>query len=475
VALAEAFNHHRAVVVSGGAGTGKSRLAAEYSHQSKGEGFWTTAGTTLIQTLVVLAPHLGVLLSEGSDAEVAEQVQIRLGQLTQEKQDTLLWVVDNVGDLNLVNELAAAVGSWRLLVTTRDSRSQLLPRSIAFVELQALDIDPAVALLCSRRRDSSLDAQDPLLKEVAEAVGRLSLALEMLAVRLGEEWQTPQRIKDQLRQAPNPVQMEVFQEAAGGASIPRADGVFAIISGTLETLSPTVREQISPLGYVANVPVPKELFVALTELDEEGLDRLMRECHRQSVLSRVNNQVVIHALTVAALQATSGGDDLPLARTFSRAGNRLVSIGQGNPIALRLEIAHYEQILEHGSKAWGVEDNDVLGFSNSLANGYRTLGRYQEAVELDEETLRVRERALGPEHPDTLQSRNNLASDYRELGRYQEAVELDEETLRVRERVLGPEHPDTLESRNNLADGYRAVGGDGEADELESKIEQGRF
>jgi hypothetical protein len=142
VALAEAFNHHRAVVVSGGAGTGKSRLAAEYSHQSKGEGFWTTAGTTLIQTLVVLAPHLGVPLSGGSDAEVAGQVQIRLGQLTQEKQDTLLWVVDNVGDLNLVNELAAAVGSLRLLVTTRDSRSQLLPRSIAFVELQPLESTP---------------------------------------------------------------------------------------------------------------------------------------------------------------------------------------------------------------------------------------------------------------------------------------------------------------------------------------------
>jgi hypothetical protein len=149
--LAEAFSHYRVVVVSGGAGTGKSRLAAEYSHQSKAEGFWTTAGTALVQTLVALAPSLGIPLSEGSDAEVRRQVQRRLGQLTQEKQDTLLWVVDNVGDLNLVNELAAA-GSLRLLVTTRDSRSQLLPGSVAFVELQPLDIDPAVALLCSRRR-----------------------------------------------------------------------------------------------------------------------------------------------------------------------------------------------------------------------------------------------------------------------------------------------------------------------------------
>jgi hypothetical protein len=78
---------------------------------------------------------------------------------------------------------------------------------------------------------------------------------------------------------------------------------------------------------------------------------------------------------------------------------------------------------------------------------------------------------LGPEHPATLSSRNNLAAGYRDLGRYQEAVELDEETLAIMERVLGPEHPDTLSSRQGLASGYRAVGRDREADELESKVE----
>jgi hypothetical protein len=277
-------------------------------------------------------------------------------------------------------------------------------------------------------------------------------------VRLGEERQTPQRIIDQLRQAPNSVQMEVFQQTADGASVPRADGVFATISGTLEILSPQVREWISPLGYVANVPIPEDLLVALTELDEEELDLLMRECSRQSVLSWVDNQVVIHALTVAALQATNEEDDLPLVMTFSLARDRLVSIVGDNPVALRLEIAHYEQILEHGSRSWGLEDSDVLGFSNNLANGYQSLGRYQEAAALHEETLAIMERVLGPEHPNTLSSRNNLASGYQDLGRYQEAVELHEETLAIMERVLGPEHPDTLHSRNNLAIDYRNLG-----------------
>jgi DNA-binding NarL/FixJ family response regulator len=48
-------------------------------------------------------------------------------------------------------------------------------------------------------------------------------------------------------------------------------------------------------------------------------------------------------------------------------------------------------------------------------------------VELDEETLRIRERVLGPEHPDTLSSRHNLAGDYYHLRRYQRTGELDSE------------------------------------------------
>ena len=97
------------------------------------------------------------------------------------------------------------------------------------------------------------------------------------------------------------------------------------------------------------------------------------------------------------------------------------------------------------------------------------LGRYQEAIELDQRTLEIMERVLGPEHPYTLISRNNLAVCYRGLGRAPEAVELDERTLEIRERGLGPEHPYTLSSRNNLAIDYRALGRHADAERMEDK------
>ena len=73
---------------------------------------------------------------------------------------------------------------------------------------------------------------------------------------------------------------------------------------------------------------------------------------------------------------------------------------------------HYQNMLEQTRKLLGPEDADVLGFGNNLALGYYSLGRYNEAIRLDEETLSIRERVLGPEHPDTLESRSNLAIGY---------------------------------------------------------------
>jgi hypothetical protein len=46
---------------------------------------------------------------------------------------------------------------------------------------------------------------------------------------------------------------------------------------------------------------------------------------------------------------------------------------------------------------------------------------------------------------------NGLACVYREVGRYEEAVELFQETLNVRTRVFGEEHPDTLQTLFGMA------------------------
>ncbi len=90
---------------------------------------------------------------------------------------------------------------------------------------------------------------------------------------------------------------------------------------------------------------------------------------------------------------------------------------------------------------------------NNLANFYRELGRFPEAIALQAEALRRQEATLGPDHPDTLLSMSNLAVAYKDAGRLDEALPLLQETLKRRRAKLGPDHPETLVSMSNLAAG----------------------
>ncbi|MDR0178454.1 tetratricopeptide repeat protein, partial [Actinomyces oris] len=63
-------------------------------------------------------------------------------------------------------------------------------------------------------------------------------------------------------------------------------------------------------------------------------------------------------------------------------------------------------------------------------------------------------------------TRNNLASAYQAAGRLDEAITLQEQTLKDFENLLGPNNPLTQALRDNLAGAYRAAGRFDDADSL---------
>ena len=455
--IGQAFKNHRAVVVSGGAGTGKTRLAAEYIHGIKKARIWTSAAPTADGTYAALAPALEVDTGDLDEAGIATRVKDGLAGMPA----STMWAIDGLPDLSFVNALIGESGQIRLLLTTRDARRELLLESATMIELEPVDPEAAVSILCSRR---GADPDHPLLGEIAEAVGRLPLALEMLAIRLREPTRSPRTVLDEIGRAPTTIQFDAFMKEAE-TSIPRAEGVFNTVATTLSSLDPATRTVISGFGYVADAPVPEELALALLGLGEEEFRDLLGECQRQSLLSYAEGTVVVHALTSAGIAATNreGAFDVAL----EAATGRLSTINRDDPVAMRVEVIHYEAFRRHAVRLSGSESSTSLRLANNLAIGCRALGRNKDAARLDEETLEIRERVLGPEHPHTLVSRNNLAVGYRALGRNEDAVRLHEETLEIRERVLGREHPDTLTSRSNLAIGYRALDREEEAEQLE--------
>jgi len=448
--LSKAFKSQRTVVLSGGPGVGKSQLAAECTYDSRRKGFWSPGGENVIQTFVALAEQLGVDQEERTEEQIFNDVRRRLLEFPRKD----LWVVDNLASLDQVNSILAESGEVRLLVTTRDSRNHLLPEDVVSQQVGVLEAGPAVNLL---RRGTRYDSADPILREIVEEVGQLPLAVEMLSFQLRAEWQTPAGLLEEIRGAPTAVQLTRFRESAKEANISNEGGVLAAIRGPLENLPQDLRQRLSPLGYIADLPMSRDFLKAMTGLeDDTALNNLLEECNRRSILAFANEQVTIHSLTAAAIAATN--DEQAMETALVRAAPRLAAIRQNDFPALRRELPHYEVMYSQAKNVVPAEDTNLLWFSNSLANAYSDGGRYKEAIALHGETLRTLERVLGLEHPDTLNSSNNLAAAYGDAGRYEEAIHLFEETLRVREGVLGPEHPDTLGSRNNLAATYGDAG-----------------
>ena len=100
---------------------------------------------------------------------------------------------------------------------------------------------------------------------------------------------------------------------------------------------------------------------------------------------------------------------------------------------------------------------------NNLADTYRSLGRYREGAQLNEDALALGKARLAPDHPETLRGMNYLASNYDGLGRHEDALTLREESLRRHRGTFGPLHSDTLSCMRQYAWSLVKVGRGAEA------------
>jgi tetratricopeptide (TPR) repeat protein len=103
---------------------------------------------------------------------------------------------------------------------------------------------------------------------------------------------------------------------------------------------------------------------------------------------------------------------------------------------------------------------------NLLAKSLRMDERYEEARELYERSLAVRERVLGKWHPNVATSLNNLGAMLTGIGQYEDVEPMLKRALAIDKKVYGAEHPRVATDLNNLAVLYNAQGRTGEAEKL---------
>lgn len=107
-----------------------------------------------------------------------------------------------------------------------------------------------------------------------------------------------------------------------------------------------------------------------------------------------------------------------------------------------------------GRRDVGISRPDLVQVAmqlNLLAKALRMEGRYDEARELYERSLAVREQCLGRWHPNVATSLNNLGAMLTSIGVYADAEPLLNRALEIDRKVYGRDHPRVATDFNNLA------------------------
>jgi len=111
---------------------------------------------------------------------------------------------------------------------------------------------------------------------------------------------------------------------------------------------------------------------------------------------------------------------------------------------------------------------------HTLADVYKNLGRFDDAIAFQQSAVTMRRRVLGEDDPDTLRSINNLGGMLDAGGRPAEAEAAWREALEKRRRVLGDDDAETFSTMSNLGNLLRDQGKFAEAEPLLKAALDGR-
>lgn len=131
--------------------------------------------------------------------------------------------------------------------------------------------------------------------------------------------------------------------------------------------------------------------------------------------------------------------------------------------------ALFEETARLAAQVHGAEHPERLTALNNLAAALLDQGRYAKAIPILRDLVELQAKRNGQDHADYATALNNLAAAHQAIGDLSGAVGLAAGCVEVREKVLGPDHPDTISALNNLAGLYFQQG---RADRAEPLFQQ---
>lgn len=263
-------------LIVGGAGTGKSQLAAEYvwrfgSGSFSGGLVWIDADlepgalvAELHGVLTELDPGTSPLGDLGSDEKAQRrEIERRLDAAVAALPDgrRVLWVVDNLPESSADGApvpLTDFCPVWRrvsLLATTRRTGTRGLD---AVVALGELDVDPAVVLLTQPPVDKRA-LEDGGWREIARWVGCLPLALKPLHDSLADGYLAPAELLAKARSTEPAAAVDAEVDALRDEiASPFLRGISEALDISYRNLSrqPLLQQTAHTISWLSPVPVP---------------------------------------------------------------------------------------------------------------------------------------------------------------------------------------------------------------------------
>jgi Domain of unknown function (DUF4062)/Tetratricopeptide repeat len=403
-------------------GIGKTQLALAYAQRHRDQyqlGWWVPAETELglLTALADLAVALG-LPAELPPAELAAAARDALGE-----RSGWLVIFDNVPDSAAVVEFLPGAGGGHVLVTSRNSAWQGIADPIA-VEL--LSLESAVGLLLSRSGDPDKHAAARL----AEALGRLPLALEQAAAYAGAQQLSLaeylglfSRRRDELLALGRPL---AYQGTV--------DATFALALDRLRESHPAATQLLELSALLAPDEIPLPLLLSSPKLLPEPLatvakDELQRRqvigvLYQAGLLTRDTAETARMHRLVQAVAVAHQSDAERHQRTVEAVG-LLEHLFPSNswepdrwPLCTQL-LTHVRSVLDH-AQALQLTSRTLAGLLTKT--GLHLWGRgldLHAARELHEQALAMCRRLYKGDHPDVARSLTNLAADLRELDDHQ--------------------------------------------------------
>ncbi|KAK6280582.1 hypothetical protein POUND7_020849 [Theobroma cacao] len=110
-------------------------------------------------------------------------------------------------------------------------------------------------------------------------------------------------------------------------------------------------------------------------------------------------------------------------------------------------------------RASGEKKSALFGITlNQMGLACVQLYAINEAADLFEEARSILEKEYGPYHPDTLGVYSNLAGTYDAMGRLDDAIELLDYVVDMREEKLGTANPDVIDEKRRLGELLKEAG-----------------